>query len=94
MNICSKAVLFLHKFEKITLSYKNNFCISLLVANNLGFSYNCVTSLIVESNTGDSDIIWMAFGLFEQACKTFLPLTSNPRPLLFKLGSPSSLKSL
>ena len=79
----------MHKLEKITLSYVNNFCTSLLAAINSGLSYNFITSSIVESNTGDSEIIGIASSLFEQACKTFLPLTENPKFLLFTSGSPS-----
>ena len=94
LNILSKAFLSLHKLEKMTLSYKNIFCTSPLAAINSGLLYKFKTSPMVESNTGDSAIIGIALSLFEQACKTFLLLTSNPKFLLFTSGVPSSLNNL
>ena len=89
LNIWSNAVLFLHKLEKTTLSYKNIFCTSLLAAISSGLLYKFKTSPIVLSNTGDSAINGIALLLFEQACNTFLPLTSNPKFLLLTSGFPS-----
>ena len=93
-NISPNVFLSLHKLENISLSELNNFSTSLFDAINSGLSYNLVTSSIVESNTGLSEIIGIAFSLLEQFCKIDLPFTSKPKFLLLVSGSPSSLNNL
>ena len=84
----------MHKLEIIALSELNIFLTSSLADINSGLSYNLVTSSMVESNTGLSDIIGMALSLLEQAWSTPLLFTAKPMFLLSVSGSPFSLNNL